>query len=36
MASDGSGSEKPRDSFIEVMPATSSRMATKSRIQGIG
>ena len=28
-------SAKPRDSFIEVMPATSNRMATERKIQGI-
>jgi len=34
-AADGIGSAKPRDSFIEVIPATSSRMAAESRIQGM-
>ena len=29
-------SAKPRDSFIAVMPATSSRMAAERKIQGIG
>jgi len=32
---DGHISAKPRDSFIEVVPATSNRIATDRKIQGI-
>jgi hypothetical protein len=35
-ASDGTGSVKPRESFIAVMPATSKRMAVERKSQGIG
>jgi hypothetical protein len=31
---DGQISAKPRDSFIEVVPATSNRIATERKIQG--